>query len=146
MTPRQRAASRMSRRLSRSAASPPRRSGAPVPPSAAASPAAMTFPMRSPDEARAQGAGRDLETLPADVAADLVAGRLSQRCPQCGTTEAAGGHCTACFVVTGPADWFRQEASDAQRAARQAKGRDRAENGATAAKSPPPEPLELWSA
>ena len=81
----------------------------------------------------------------ADLQALLQAGRLSQRCEPSGITEAAGGYCTSCGRRTGPADWFRQGLSEAQRAARQAKGRDRAENGATAAKSAPPEPLGLWS-
>jgi hypothetical protein len=103
-------------------------------------------PVRDRHEGRALGAGRDLVPLPADIAADLVAGRLSQRCEPCGITEAAGGYCSRCGRQTGPADWFRQAASEAQQTARQAKGRDRAENGATAAKSPPPEPLDLWPA
>lgn len=73
---------------------------APVPP---------RIPSRDRDEARAERAGRDLETLPAHIAADLRAGKLSQRCPTCGTVEAAGAYCTRCYRPAGPADWFRQE-------------------------------------
>jgi hypothetical protein len=46
--------------------------------------------------------------LPAAIADDLLKGHLSQHCPDCGITEAAGGYCTKCDRRTGPADWFRQ--------------------------------------
>ena len=84
--------------------------------------------------------------LPADVAEDLVAGRLSQRCEPCGITEAAGGYCTSCGRLTGPADWFRAVASEAQKAAHQATGRIPPEGGATALETANPEPLGLWPA
>ena len=113
---------------------------APVPPPAAASPAAMTSPVRDRDEARAERAGRDLETLPADIAADLRAGKLSQRCPTCGTVEAAGAYCTRCYRPAGPAEWFRQErgrpASGPQKSPengeKRGPGRPRAQVGAEA--------------
>ena len=47
--------------------------------------------------------------ISADVQALLQAGRLSQRCPGCGTVEAAGSYCTRCHQAAGPAEWFRQE-------------------------------------
>jgi hypothetical protein len=107
------AAHRHTSRLARSAAPSrgSRQTGAPVPPSAAASPAVMTSPASDHDEARAGngGSGRDLETLPADLLHDLQAGRLSQRCPGCGTVEAAGSYCTRCYRPTGAAEWFHQE-------------------------------------
>ena len=43
-------------------------------------------------------------------------GRLSQVCPKCGITEAAGGYCTACLTRTGEAVWAPAERSEAQRA------------------------------
>jgi hypothetical protein len=49
---------------------------------------------------------------------DLLAqGRLSQRCPACGITEAAGSYCTACYTPTSEADWRPSERSAAQLAA-----------------------------
>jgi hypothetical protein len=48
-------------------------------------------------------------TLPADIADALREGRLSQRCPACGTVEAAGFYCTRCYRPAGPEEWFRQE-------------------------------------
>jgi hypothetical protein len=41
--------------------------------------------------------------------ADLLAGRLSQRCPACGTVEAAGAYCTRCYRRAGPTEWFKQD-------------------------------------
>ncbi len=38
---------------------------------------------------------------------DLQAGRLEQACPDCGTWEAAGSHCSKCRRPMGPADWYR---------------------------------------
>ena len=55
--------------------------------------------------------------IPADIAEQLAAGKLSQRCDACGTTEAAGFTCTSCDRKTGPSDWFRPEASAASREA-----------------------------
>ncbi len=81
--------------------------------------------------------------LPADVAEDLVAGRLSQRCEPCGITEAAGGYCTSCGRLTGPADWFRQSLSAEQKAARRTRGHSTAETGATALEAANPERLTL---
>lgn len=52
-----------------------------------------------------------------DLALDFTAGRLSQTCPACGITEAAGRYCTACLAPTGQALWRRGEMSTAQRAA-----------------------------
>jgi hypothetical protein len=40
-------------------------------------------------------------TLPADILHDLQAGRLSQRCPACGTVEAAGFYCSRCYRPAG---------------------------------------------
>ena len=45
----------------------------------------------------------------ADLQALLQAGRLSQRCPGCGTVEAAGSYCTRCHQPAGSTEWFRQE-------------------------------------
>ena len=42
-------------------------------------------------------------------------GRLSQVCPKCGVTEAAGGYCTACLTRTGEAVWRRGELGEVQR-------------------------------
>lgn len=55
---------------------------------------------------------------PTDLLDDLRRGRLSQHCPApaCGIAEAAGSYCTRCETATGPADWYRPAASDAQRA------------------------------
>ncbi len=36
----------------------------------------------------------------------LEAGRLEQRCPDCGRAEAAGYYCTGCGRVTTEADWY----------------------------------------
>lgn len=44
-----------------------------------------------------------------------VQGRLSQVCPSCGLSEAAGSHCTACLTRTGGASWRRGEQSEAAR-------------------------------
>lgn len=66
-------------------------------------------------------------------------GKLSQTCPACGLTEAAGFYCTKCSTRTGPADWFRGTDSEAQAAAKKARalGRqstsDRAANPAETA-------------
>lgn len=38
-------------------------------------------------------------------------GRLTQRCPSCSTTEAAGFSCTSCSRPTGPQDWYQAELS-----------------------------------
>jgi len=51
-----------------------------------------------------------------ETAALLQAGKLSQTCP-CGITEAASSYCTRCLRPMGEADWYRAEASEAQRAA-----------------------------
>jgi methionyl-tRNA synthetase len=52
------------------------------------------------------------------------AGKLEQRCPACGRTEAAGAYCTACFRPMTEADWHRPKATENQqkalRAAREA--------------------------
>lgn len=40
---------------------------------------------------------------------DLERGRLSQTCPACGITEAAGHYCSRCHRAMGPADWKAQE-------------------------------------
>ena len=97
MTPRRRATARVSRLA---------RAEAPVVRRATSTPLGQS-PLADRVQARGIGAGRDLE-LPADVADDLLKGHLSQHCPDCGITEAAGGYCTKCDRRTGPADWFRQ--------------------------------------
>lgn len=51
-----------------------------------------------------------------DMALLLERGRLSQTCPACGTSEAAGAYCTKCATRTGRPTWYRREASEAQRA------------------------------
>ena len=60
--------------------------------------------------------------IPADVAEQFAAGRLSQRCPEpgCETVEAAGFYSTCHERKTGPADWYRGEASPAEKAAMEA--------------------------
>ena len=53
---------------------------------------------------------------------DLLAkGRLSQRCPKCGTVEAAGHYCSKCFTPTGEDDWFGRDTTPALTALRRAK-------------------------
>lgn len=44
----------------------------------------------------------------------LQEGRLSQHCPACNITEAAGFYCTRCFRPMDEPDWFTQERSEAQ--------------------------------
>jgi len=105
---RRRAVSRVSR-LARSAAAPARQghqrqSGAPVP--AIAQLAERRLKAEAPGAEPGRGAG--VPSLPAAIADDLLKGHLSQHCPVCGITEAAGGYCTKCDRRTGPADWFRQ--------------------------------------
>ena len=144
MTPRRAAVSRHQSRVSRSAASPPRRSGVPVRPTPRppdgtprTSGTRVTGQVESPHPAA---------TLPADVAADLLAGKLEQVCPTCGLREAAGGYCTACATPTGPADWRRGTARQAQGAASRARAHAEPETGATALETANPEPLGLWPA
>jgi hypothetical protein len=150
MTPRRRAAlARLETRLARGAADPPRRHpGAPVLERRTQTP--LSALRATPDGSREPHANSVSESgvpsLPAVIAEQLVAGHLSQRCEPCGITEAAGGSCTSCGRLTGPADWFRQSLSETQKASRQAKGRDRAENGATALETANPKPLGLWPA
>jgi hypothetical protein len=146
---RRRATSRVSRRISRAAAVPFRRQpGAPVPERRAQTP--LSALRATPDGSREPHANTVSESgapsLPADVAADLVASRLSQRCPDCGITEAAGYSCTSCGRLTGPADWRRQSLSDEQKAVRRTRGHSTAETGATALETANPEPLRLWEA
>lgn len=43
----------------------------------------------------------------AETARLLQAGRLEQRCPDCGRDEAAGYYCSGCARPTGPAEWYR---------------------------------------
>lgn len=52
--------------------------------------------------------------IPADLLRDLQEGKLSQRCPTCGTAEAAGGYSTCHETPTGSADWYRAAWSPAQ--------------------------------
>lgn len=66
----------------------------------------------------------------------LRAGKLAQRCDPCGITEAAGHFCTKCGRRTGPADWFVNERSEAQKAAARRGGRGRAETGSETTGSP----------
>jgi hypothetical protein len=44
----------------------------------------------------------------------LRAGKLSQTCPACHITEAAGSHCSACLRPMAEADWYVAERSAAQ--------------------------------
>jgi hypothetical protein len=108
---RARAVSRFESRLARSAASEMvatsgrrRHPGAPVP--ATPNPAKKIQPGLGHGSG---GSGRDPDPLPADIADALREGRLSQRCPACGTVEAAGFYCTRCYRPAGPEEWFRQE-------------------------------------
>ena len=57
--------------------------------------------------------------IPAALAEQLAAGKLSQRClePGCETVEAAGFYSTCHERKTGPADWFAPVASAGVRAA-----------------------------
>ncbi len=43
---------------------------------------------------------------PDEIALALQRGKLEQACPVCGRWEAAGGHCSKCFRVMGPDDWY----------------------------------------
>jgi hypothetical protein len=76
------------------------------------SPSPLTLVAPSPARmrvgARQEKQERPGPRLPAAIADDLLKGHLSQHCPVCGITEAAGGYCTKCDRRTGPADWFRQ--------------------------------------
>ena len=106
---RRRAASRVTGRLARAAAvsvkGSQRQPGAPVPVVAQHGRAPATSP-EAPGSIPGHGAGAP--AIPAAIADDLLKWRLSQHCPVCGITEAAGGYCTKCDRRTGPADWFRQ--------------------------------------
>ena len=53
--------------------------------------------------------------MTSDLRALHQQGRLSQVCPKCGITEAAGGYCTACLARTGEAVWRRGELGEVQR-------------------------------
>lgn len=57
-----------------------------------------------------------------EVAALLQAGKLSQECPYCGRTEAAGSYCTGCARPMAETDWRRLVLSEAQRRARRVNG------------------------
>ena len=102
---------------------------------------------RTPAEASVAVAAKRaarLASIPAELAAELVAGRLSQRCPDCGITEAAGGYCTKCDRLTGPADWFRGTSRKAQGDASRARVHSTAETGTTGLETARPDPLGLW--
>lgn len=45
------------------------------------------------------------EQVPPEKFELLQAGRLSQTCPDCGRTEAAGFHCSGCFAGMSPEFW-----------------------------------------
>ena len=96
MTPRRRAVSRVSRLV---------RAEAPVVRRAVPAPV-LTVPRRALD-------------IPAALAEQLAAGKLSQRCPEpgCETVEATGFYFTCHERKTGPADWFAPVASVGVRAA-----------------------------
>jgi len=150
MTPRRRAAlARLETRLARGAADPPgRHPGAPVLERRPQTP--LSALRATPDGSREPHANSVSESgvpsLPVAIAEQLVAGHLSQRCEPCGITEAAGGSCTSCGRLSGPADWFRLSLSETQRAARRARVHSTAETGATALEAANPEPLRLWEA
>ena len=152
MTPRRAAVSRhQSRRISRSAARPSERhSGAPVlqvaPPIKTPRPPDGTPRISGTRVRRQVESAHPAVTLPTDIAADLLAGKLEQVCPTCGLREAAGGYCTADGAPTGPADWRRGTARQAQSAASRARAHAVAETGATALETANPEPLGLWPA
>jgi hypothetical protein len=75
-----------------------------------------------------------------------LAGRVSQRCPDCGRAEAAHFYCSGCFLPMGLADWYHETATSEQKAARQPgrhkRGADASAN-TTGAKAGP---LGLWPA
>jgi hypothetical protein len=84
--------------------------------------------------------------IPAAIADDLLKGHLSQHCPDCGITEAAGGYCTKCDRLTGPADWFHGTSRKTQGDASRARAHSTTETGAMALETASPEPLRLWEA
>jgi hypothetical protein len=150
MTPRRRAAlARLETRLARGAAAPPRRHpGAPVLERRTQTP--LSALRATPDGSREPHANSVSESgvpsLPAAIAEQLVAGHLSQRCEPCGITEAAGGSCTSCGRLTGPADWFRGTSRKTQGGASRARAHSTAETAATALETATAEPLRLWEA
>lgn len=52
---------------------------------------------------------------------------LEQACPECGTWEAAGFHCTWCYLPTGPEDWYPWGSDTARRAAARASAAEKAQ-------------------
>ena len=140
MNARRRATSRGSRRSRAAAVNDARRQlGAPV--------LTVPSPARQRAGARQENSrGRAPDPLPAAIAADLVAGLLSQRCEPCQIAEAAGYSCTSCGRPTGPADWFRGTSRKTQGDASRARAHAMAETGATALETANPEPLGLWPA
>jgi hypothetical protein len=53
--------------------------------------------------------------MTADLRTLLQRGSLSQVCPKCGITEAAGAYCTSCLTRTGEGSWRRGELGEVQR-------------------------------
>jgi methionyl-tRNA synthetase len=51
------------------------------------------------DEIRVKVALADWESL-------MERGKLTQKCPRCGTEEAAGGYCSKCDLPLGPQHYF----------------------------------------
>jgi hypothetical protein len=107
MTPRRRAATRVSRLA---------RAEAPVVRRATPAEALTKTPAEAAVAVAAKRAAR-VAAIPVDMAVDFERGKLGQTCPDCGITEAAGFSCTACDRRTGPAEWFLQVASPAKAAA-----------------------------
>lgn len=138
MTPRRRAASRVSRLA---------RAEAPVVRRAAPAEALTRTPTEAAIAVAAKRAAR-IAALPADVAKKLQDGKLEQACPDCGRWEAAGSYCSGCDRRMGPDDWYRN--GDEKR---RAVAQDRAgEIAATRVKRPRGRPraeldsLGLWPA
>ena len=59
------------------------------------------------------------QAIPAELAADLQAGKLEQACCHCGRWEAAGRYCSGCYQPTGPSSWYRNGDQGRREEARQ---------------------------
>ena len=106
MTPRRRAVSRVSRRMARTAAVPPRRQpGAPVPRRATPAEALTRTPAEAAIAVAAKRAAR-AAVIPAELAKKLQDGKLEQACADCGRWESAGWYCSGCDRRMGPDDWY----------------------------------------
>ena len=57
--------------------------------------------------------------IPAELAADLQAGRLEKACSHCGRWEAASRYCTGCYRPSDPSSWYRNGDQGRREEARQ---------------------------